>query len=492
MKINAEGLHEIANVSNEYAIADVVFVHGLAGGSHSTWRNENGFFWPSILGNLHPECRIWSAGYNAGMSHWFGAAGMPLQDQAQNLQLRLLARDLGRLPIVFIVHSMGGLLVKELIVRSQVRDRPEAKSLVAAIRGIVFCGTPHRGAGMASAAKTLSTFFRTQIHLQQMEQGGALLDTLHDDFLQWQKTSGCQVQSFVEKEGLYRRRWWWTAVSLGQAVPQQSGNPNIVGCPCDPIPADHIQLVKPANRESDVFAGTDRFLKKILGSVKAEPPETERTLKTISDNIDEILSHYKRLPDRFPAIEELEVTMTIANGGDCTFATRTVFHGTSNRPQQFLGHLITTTEPVAIQDTRFECRIVSPNHRIAFLPTGLRSKRLSVLMMFLPAVRDGDGSVELFHTHFLRNAFADLFDPKKQDDVYKHIVRSSQPVGRVKFRIRIAKECGRGLRFVPVGQSPGAEKIDERDDTDPVYLSYTWLAEQVPDQSEIEIRLKWA
>src|SRR5258708_348081 len=94
MTPDSEGLHEIANTSKPDRQADIVFVHGLGGGSHSTWRygtegEVSYFFWPKELGKDLPDCGIWSLGHASGVSNWFTEEGMAIEDRAANFALKL-------------------------------------------------------------------------------------------------------------------------------------------------------------------------------------------------------------------------------------------------------------------------------------------------------------------------------------------------------------------------------------------------------------------
>ena len=276
MTPNSEGLHPIANTTSPDTTADVVFVHGLRGGAHDTWRygvegRAGHFFWPKELGIDLPHCAIWSLDYAAGLSHWFGAPGMAIQNRARNLVLKFLNRGIGQRPLVFVTHSLGGLEVKEIIVRSQTRGLADWTTLVSFIRGIVFCGTPHRGSHFATAAEVLSNYLRIQEHVEQMKMGAPGIDTLHDEFITWQRNSGVPVESYVEQIGLFRTRRWLRPLALGLVVPSESGNPNIAGCDCHPISADHLSLVKLSGRDSDVYGGVRRFIGKALIPVAPHP-----------------------------------------------------------------------------------------------------------------------------------------------------------------------------------------------------------------------------
>jgi hypothetical protein len=60
---------------------------------------------------------------------------MPLFDRASNLLEYLAVNDIGKYPIIFVTHSMGGLLVKEMLRNAQTFNK---KSVIEQTKGIVF------------------------------------------------------------------------------------------------------------------------------------------------------------------------------------------------------------------------------------------------------------------------------------------------------------------------------------------------------------------
>lgn len=103
MTIDSEGVHPIANTEKRDRQADVVFIHGLGGSSHSTWRYSNSnrpdhFFWPAELGKDLSNCGIWTIGYPAGLTA-LGKKGMTIEKRAGNIALKLCNAGLGIRPI---------------------------------------------------------------------------------------------------------------------------------------------------------------------------------------------------------------------------------------------------------------------------------------------------------------------------------------------------------------------------------------------------------
>jgi hypothetical protein len=275
MNVDSDGLQEIANTADSSQEADIVFVHGLGGGSHGTWRHgkkgqPGHFFWPEELGKDLPHCGIWTVGYPAGFTA-LGKPGMIIEKRAGNLSQKLANAGLGVRPLIFITHSMAGLIVKSLIVGSQILPDVDRKRLVGMIRGIVFCATPHRGSAFADAAGVLGKFFGgSQGHVEEMRANAEPLDILHDQFIEWHRSHPVPVESYAENIGLFRVRWWSRPLPLGLVVPRASANPGIAGHTVRDVDDDHLTLVKPHNRRHDVYAGVLRFIRDTLAEASSQ------------------------------------------------------------------------------------------------------------------------------------------------------------------------------------------------------------------------------
>lgn len=273
MTQNAEGVFPIANTDDKSRVADIVFIHGLGGKSHDTWRygkegKPGHFFWPEEFGkdlkNCGMNCGVWTVGYAAGITE-LGDPGMILEMRAGSIALKLANAGLGDRPIIFITHSMGGLVVKYLVVRSQTSPDLDRKRIAGWIRGIVFCATPHRGAALANAAGILGAFFGgSQAHVKEMKANAEPLDLMHEEFIEWHRRHPTPIESYAEHIGLFKKRWFFRPLPLGLVVERASANPGIVGHAVRDVAEDHLTIVKPKDSLQDVYAGVKRFIMRVL------------------------------------------------------------------------------------------------------------------------------------------------------------------------------------------------------------------------------------
>lgn len=264
---NATGLHLIsAAKSGRDAVADIVFVHGLGGKSHDTWRHgkeggDDHFFWPEELGNELHECNVWAIGYEADILRASGK-GMIIGLRATACASLLKAQNVGFIrPVIFICHSMGGLIVKALIDMYRQSTGEENEVLVKNIKGIVFCGTPHRGSQVADAAIKLGKIVGgSTAWTKEMCSNEDGIQLLNERFLGWYKHSSIKLLTVVEHSVSFGG---WLRMELGIVVPRASAVLSDEPVEQHDV-ADHLQLVKPSGFTDITYACTKKFIDKLL------------------------------------------------------------------------------------------------------------------------------------------------------------------------------------------------------------------------------------
>ncbi|KAH6880024.1 hypothetical protein B0T10DRAFT_609642 [Thelonectria olida] len=140
------------------AIVDIVFIHGLRGHRERTWTVKNGSgFWPrDFLALEIPEARILTYGYDANIIRADSPiSNSRLGEHAQNFLSALATyREKGQnneRPIIFVAHSLGGLVCEDALVTSRASAEEHLKQISRCTRGIAFLGTPHSGTDLAAS-----------------------------------------------------------------------------------------------------------------------------------------------------------------------------------------------------------------------------------------------------------------------------------------------------------------------------------------------------
>ncbi|PVH92190.1 hypothetical protein DM02DRAFT_576133 [Periconia macrospinosa] len=139
--------------------ADIVAVHGLNGDAKATWTHKKtGACWlKDFLPHDVENTRVMTFGYDATAA--FGDTTADIEDHARDLLISLVDEreedDEAQRPIIFIGHSLGGLVIKRALITA--RNEPKYSSVSESTIGILFFGTPHRGSENAKIPSTLAS-----------------------------------------------------------------------------------------------------------------------------------------------------------------------------------------------------------------------------------------------------------------------------------------------------------------------------------------------
>jgi hypothetical protein len=97
--------------------ATVVFVHGILSSGEQCWRHENGAYWPNLLRD-EPDFQalgIYVYTYQTG----FASGSYSLDDVVDDLKERVFKLDnvADSKRLIFVCHSMGGIVVRKFLVQ---------------------------------------------------------------------------------------------------------------------------------------------------------------------------------------------------------------------------------------------------------------------------------------------------------------------------------------------------------------------------------------
>jgi hypothetical protein len=220
-------------------VLDVVFVHGLGGDGTTTWMPE-GFTesWLDWLSDDIPSIAVWSLTYPADATKWTSdGEGMALPDRAANLIPTMLYYGIGTRGTVFVCHSLGGLVVKQILRHSAEMAIPEWVSIARSTLGIVFLATPHAGSNLATFIKVLNVSRPTRTVLALTAHCPHLKE-LADWYRQNAAGLGIETAAYAESRKIRR------GIRLITVVTTTSANPGIEGCITTSIDADHLDICK--------------------------------------------------------------------------------------------------------------------------------------------------------------------------------------------------------------------------------------------------------
>ena len=238
---NMIGLSSVLGCENSHRRGDIIFVHGLAGHSWGTWHpqdkkdGKDANFWLHWLGDELKQSGIdvgiWTFGYEAARFQFSGSA-MARFDQASNLLEYLEVNDIGERPLIFVTHSMGGLLVKEVIRTAQNFHK---QAIIEQTKGIVFLSTPHTGSHLANLIDNIGVLARPTVNVEELKAHAPELRSLNEWYRQNVESLVIDTKVFYETQPIHGIL----------VVDEDSANPGIKDVKPVAVPFDHNSIAKP-------------------------------------------------------------------------------------------------------------------------------------------------------------------------------------------------------------------------------------------------------
>ncbi|KAG7379855.1 Serine active site containing protein 1 [Phytophthora pseudosyringae] len=255
---------------------DIVFVHGLLGCPFSTWTcgEEEDTVWAQqwLLDDMKQvglNPRVLSVGYDSQLLA-SGSVWKPMcfEETGSEMLTQLNAARVGcgDRPVVFVTHSLGGVLLKQVLLASANSETEDNETtLIDNVNGVVFFGVPHHGSPVAQRIQTFKPRRITQHPVTEHLHGTPHLEMLND----WcsEVFEEKNIPSLSVGESLPCRLPVIGVEAL--VVPSASANPGF-GEFVPVADATHVDVCKPASTEDLRYTLVRKFISKNATSIATQ------------------------------------------------------------------------------------------------------------------------------------------------------------------------------------------------------------------------------
>ncbi|OAF67854.1 hypothetical protein A3Q56_04403 [Intoshia linei] len=245
---------------------DIIFVHGINGNPYKTWRctldgnklvsNGNKRWtsnWPlDLLTKDIPNCRIISFRMDNPL--------MPRNDYTDKEEKTFIGKSklilpelkkigIGKKPIIWIGHSLGGIQIKHILLMASNDER--YSDIFYNTKGIAFCATPHNGSSWAKTGRALRVPCSDEIvQLSDSEK----LGKLQSDFMTLvNDRKNIKLLNMMENK---KTKHFMNMINFLVVPPKESdiGVSNVI------IDSDHNNIVKPRDVNSKSYKEILNFI----------------------------------------------------------------------------------------------------------------------------------------------------------------------------------------------------------------------------------------
>jgi hypothetical protein len=251
-----------------------VFIHGVLSSGESCWKNANGCYWPELLASEEESRKfgIYVFSYKTNIfsrNYLLGDAVDALKEFMK------LDGVFDCQALVFIAHSMGGLLARKLVVERMNDFKDKAISI-----GLFLVASPSLGSHYANLMSPLARLMgHTQADALRFSQDNAWLMDLDKEFTNLKEAETIQIfgKELVEDVFIVFNNW------VSNRVVEPFSGARYFGEPFKVPNSDHFSIAKPDSAQAIQHRLLVNFLQEMpFPQPKKLPIEKElaRQLKT--------------------------------------------------------------------------------------------------------------------------------------------------------------------------------------------------------------------
>jgi tetratricopeptide (TPR) repeat protein len=167
---------------------------------------------------------------------------MPLPERAGQVLDLMAKKGLGERPLLFVCHSLGGLLLKHILrISNDTTVDPAMQRVAGNTRAVLFLATPHFGADLATRLEAFRSVFGTTVSVEELRAHDADLIALYNWYRRHAEPLGIETRTYYEK---YELRG---VLIVNEGSAQCGIGPDAVA-----LDDDHLSIAKPREREAQV------------------------------------------------------------------------------------------------------------------------------------------------------------------------------------------------------------------------------------------------
>jgi len=225
-------------ITSPNADASVIFVHGVLSDGDSCWTNANGCYWPNLLtaeSNLGP-LGIYVFTYYTG----FFSGSYSLSDIVDALKEHTkLDRVSDSRRLIFVCHSMGGIVVRKYIVERATELIERQKDI-----GLFLVASPSLGSSYADWLSPLARFLgHSQADVLRFVRNNVWLSDLDKEFKNLKESRRLRIEGkeLVEDKFVVLKRF------IRRQVVEPFSGAVLFGESFRVAKSDHFSIAKPAD-----------------------------------------------------------------------------------------------------------------------------------------------------------------------------------------------------------------------------------------------------